>query len=143
MIKVVRAVFGTPAYEACLAIRMDVFVNEQNVPAEEELDAFDQSAIHVLALINDQPVGTARAVEKTSDYWKIGRVAVRTAYRQQGIGVALIRGIEAACPARHFALSAQTHALNFYKRLGYTAEGQEFMEAGISHILMHKDVGAR
>lgn len=142
MIEIIRAAVGTPAYEACLAIRVDVFVNEQNVPPEEELDTFDQSAIHILALVDGKPAGTARAVEKEAGRWKIGRVAVSTGYRQQGIGGALMRGIEAACPTSRFTLSAQTHALNFYKRLGYIAEGEAFMEAGIPHFLMHKDGAA-
>lgn len=143
MIEIIRAVVGTPAYEACLAIRMDVFVAEQNVPAQEELDVFDQSAIHVLALVDGKPAGTARAVEKASGSWKIGRVAVRPAYRQQGIGVALMQAIEAACPAQHYTLSAQTHALDFYKKLGYAAEGEEFLEAGIPHYLMSKAAAAQ
>lgn len=138
MIQLVQATPGTAAYEACLAIRMEVFVAEQNVPPEEELDEFDNVAVHILALLGKQPVGTARAVEKAPGVWKIGRVAVRAAHRQQGIGVALMQGIESACPARQFTLSAQTHALHFYERLGYVAQGPEFMEAGIPHRFMVK-----
>lgn len=138
MIRIIPAAFGTPAFASCLDIRMDVFVNEQNVPAEEELDEFDTAAIHILALVDDQAVGTARAVEKMQGLWKIGRVAVRAAYRGQGIGAALMRSIETACPANHFILSAQTHALRFYEQLGYKAEGAEFIDAGIAHRIMRK-----
>lgn len=138
MIQIVRADFGTSDFAACLAIRTEVFVNEQNVPVEEELDSFDAIALHILALVGGQPIGTARAVEKALGHWKIGRVAVRVSHRQQGIGAALMQAIESACHGSHFTLSAQTHALSFYKRLGYEAEGTEFFEAGIPHFLMHK-----
>lgn len=142
MIEIVRAALGTPDFEACMAIRMDVFVQEQNVPAAEERDALDITAVHVLALIEGQAVGTARAVEKNPGVWKIGRVAVRPQYRGLGVGQALMRGIEAACPASHFTLSAQTHALNFYEKIGYRAEGPIFLEAGILHRIMNKATSA-
>lgn len=121
-----------------MAIRMDVFVKEQNVPPEEEADALDRTAIHLLALVDGRPAGTARAVEKKPGLWKIGRVAVRCAYRRQGVGLALMHGIEAACPASYFTLSAQTHALKFYETLGYTAKGDVFLEAGLPHLVMNK-----
>lgn len=140
MIEVIQVAFGSAQFELCQNIRIDVFVEEQSVPVEEELDALDPLAIHVLALVNGKPVGTARAVEKDPALWKIGRVAVCATYRQQGIGVALMQGIELACPASHFTLSAQTHALKFYEKLGYVAVGPEFMEAGIPHFYMFKGV---
>lgn len=117
-----------------------MFVEEQRVPVEEELDTLDESATHVLALIDGKPVGTARAVEKTPGLWKIGRVAVCAPYRQQGVGVALMSGIEAACPTSRFTLSAQTHALKFYEKRGYIAVGDKFMEAGIPHFIMFKGI---
>ena len=138
MIKIVPALSGTSTFDACMAIRLDVFVNEQNVPREEELDTLDNTAIHILALVDGLPAGTARAVEKAPGLWKIGRVAVRAMYRKRGIGTALMREIEAACPARDFILSAQTQVLLFYERLGYVKAGPEFMEAGIPHYLMRK-----
>lgn len=142
MIEIVRAHFGTPDFAACLAIRTDVFVTEQNVPPEEELDSFDDTALHILARVDGQPVGTARAVEKVPGHWKIGRVAVRASYRQQGIGAALMQAIESACQGDHFTLNAQTHALRFYENLGYKAEGPVFLEAGILHVVMHKTASA-
>lgn len=142
MIEVVRAAFSTPEFDACLTIRMDVFVSEQKVPLEEERDAYDITAIHFLARINAQPVGTARAIEKEPGLWKIGRVAVCASYRQQGVGLALMKAIESTCPARQFILNAQTSALPFYERQGYMAEGPIFYDAGLAHRVMRKDVGA-
>lgn len=140
MIEITPVSFSSPQFESCLAIRIEVFVKEQDVPIEEELDALDSSALHVLALIDGKPVGTARAIEKQPGLWKIGRVAVCASYRQQGVGIALMHGIEGACPASRFTLSAQTHALKFYEKLGYVAEGAEFMDAGIPHFHMFKGV---
>lgn len=142
MIQIIRAIFGTAEFNACMAIRTDVFVKEQKVPPEEEADALDISAIHLLALVNLKPAGTARAVEKKPGLWKVGRVAVRPLYRQQGVGLALMHGIETACPASCFTLSAQTHALKFYENLGYKAEGNVFLEAGIPHLVMNKATSA-
>ena len=138
MIKIIPVAYGTTAFEDCMAIRLEVFVAEQNVPPEEELDEFDKTAIHLLALSDHHPVGTARAVEKAPGFWKIGRVAVRAPYRQLGVGSTLMHAIEAACPARQLTLSAQTHALKFYEKRGYVVEGPLFMEAGIPHCFMVK-----
>ena len=140
MIEVIQVSFGSAQFESCQTIRIEVFVEEQGVSIEEELDVLDSSALHVLALIDGKPVGTARAVEKQPGLWKIGRVAVCASYRQQGVGVTLMRGIESTCPTSHFTLSAQTHALKFYEKLGYVAKGAEFMEAGIPHFHMFKGV---
>ncbi|MBU6448136.1 MAG: GNAT family N-acetyltransferase [Rhodospirillales bacterium] len=138
MIEIVRAEHGSVELEACFAIRVAVFVDEQGVPLEEELDELDDTAMHFLALWNGTPAGTARAVEKTPGLRKIGRVAVRAAFRKFGIGKALMQGIEAECPGSTFMLDAQTYAIGFYQRLGYTAEGPEFLDAGIPHRLMRK-----
>lgn len=140
MIEVIRVHFDSVQFELCRNIRLKVFVGEQNVPTEEEFDELDQSAIHVLALFDGKPAGTARAVEKDQGFWKIGRVAVCASYRKQGVGVALMQGIELACQGAGFTLSAQIHALRFYKKLGYVSVGTEFMEAGIPHMRMVKGV---
>ena len=69
---------------------------------------------------------------------KIGRVAVLPAYRKSGVGAAVMRAVEAANPRATFVLDAQIHALPFYERLGYVAEGDQFQEAGIPHRRMKK-----
>ena len=138
MIEIIRALPGSDELAACFAIRMAVFVDEQKVPPEEELDALDAVAVHVLALWHGEPAGTARAVEKALGLRKIGRVAVAAPFRKYGIGKALMRGIEAHCTGCALVLEAQTHAIGFYEKLGYTAEGPEFLDAGIPHRLMRK-----
>lgn len=140
MAEILRALPGSPELEACFAIRMAVFVQEQKVPPEEELDALDATATHVLLRHEGQPAATARAVEKAPGVWKIGRVAVAAPFRKFGLGKAVMQGIEAACPARIFMLEAQTHAIGFYEALGYVAEGPVYLDAGIPHRLMRKVV---
>ncbi len=138
MIRVVRALPGSAELAACFAIRLAVFTGEQGVPAEQELDEFDDVALHILAMWNGEPAGTARAFEKTPSLQKIGRVAVLRAFRKYGIGAAVMRAIETECPGSGFVLDAQTQAMGFYEKLGYTAEGPEFLDAGILHRLMRK-----
>ena len=142
MIEIVRAMPGSDALEACFKLRLAVFVAEQNVPEEEELDELDAVAVHVLALYSGEPAGTARAVEKMPGVWKIGRVAVAAKFRKYGIGKAVMQGIETQLPGAAFVLDAQTHAIGFYEKLGYAAEGPEFMDAGIPHRLMRKAASA-
>ncbi|WP_406511958.1 GNAT family N-acetyltransferase [Streptomyces sp. NBC_00161] len=136
---------------ACFAVRTEVFVVEQSVPESIEYDAYDAVAVHVLAVAPDgEPLGTGRllygpaALGKTGGdltVGSLGRLAVRKAARGLGVGVALVRAIEAE--ARRLGLSAvdlgaQTHALGFYAGLGYVAYGPEFEDAGIPHRAMRR-----
>jgi predicted GNAT family N-acyltransferase len=138
VISVREVAYGSADFDACMALRIEVFVHEQNVPEEEERDELDPVARHFLAQQDGVPVGTLRLVGKSPDVTKITRVAVRRAARGQGIGVALMQAAEAAAATGILALDAQTHALRFYERLGYAPEGAEFMEAGIPHLHMTK-----
>ncbi|HEY9720972.1 MAG TPA: GNAT family N-acetyltransferase [Oscillatoriaceae cyanobacterium] len=127
-------------WQAAQAIRMAVFVAEQGVPAEEEMDAYDAEARHWLVLSDDTPIGTARALEKAGA-WKIGRVAVLAAHRGSGVGAELMRAIIAEAEqlgVPELMLDSQTHALGFYERLGFCAEGPEFLDAGIPHRRMRR-----
>lgn len=137
MLEVIRAT--TPADRArAVEIRMEVFVREQAVPAELEVDEYDDVARHWLVYQDGQPAGTARAVEREGD-WKIGRVAVRAARRGSGIGAAVMKAIaeEArAAGVKKLVLESQVHAIPFYERLGYVAEGPEYLDCGIPHRKM-------
>ncbi|MGW9439479.1 GNAT family N-acetyltransferase [Streptomyces sp. NPDC055607] len=147
----VREVLADADREACFAVRREVFVEEQGVPKELEYDAYDATAVHVLAVRADGlPLGTGRllhgadAAGKTggdASVGSLGRLAVAKAARGLGVGAALVRGIEDAARERGLAavdLHAQTHALGFYERLGYEAYGPEFPDAGIPHRAMRK-----
>ncbi|KOG08753.1 MULTISPECIES: GNAT family N-acetyltransferase [Streptomyces] len=137
--------------EACFAVRREVFVEEQGVPRELEYDAYDATAVHVLAVRADGlPLGTGRllhgadAVGKTggdASVGSLGRLAVAKAARGLGIGAALVLAVEDVARERGLTavdLHAQTHALGFYERLGYAAYGPEFPDAGMPHRAMRK-----
>ncbi|MGH6838809.1 MAG: GNAT family N-acetyltransferase [Methylocella sp.] len=139
---IVRTANTVDDINACFQIRDEVFVIEQNVPVTRERDEHDSAAIHFLVLDHGKPVGTARVVltDKGATA-KIGRVAIITSKRRNGIGKILMKAIEENLRPTHvtrFALDAQTHALQFYERLGYDAYGDEFMDAGIPHRHMTK-----
>ncbi len=118
-------------------IRFAVFVDEQNVPAEIELDEYDAACLHVLAREDGRAVGTGRLLPDGH----IGRMAVVKEWRGRGVGAAMLAVLIEAARARgdrEVALSAQTHALGFYRRFGFVNEGPEYMEAGIPHQGMRK-----
>ena len=122
---------------ACLALRRIVFIEEQGVSVEEEVDGLDPGATHLLATGEDgRPLGTARLLD-LGDTGKIGRVCVLPEARGTGLGAALIRAAVAEFrtrPAiRKVKLGAQTHALGFYEKLGFAAYGPEYLDAGIAH----------
>ncbi len=127
----------------CFAVRHTVFVGEQNVPVDLERDALDATAIHLLATHGDQPVGTARIVVK-GDTGKIGRVCVLRKQRGTGLGAALIRTaleiLRDTPGVTRAALGAQIDALGFYEKLGFTAYGDVFDDAGIEHRMMERRV---
>ena len=120
----------------CQALRRTVFIEEQNVPEADEVDGRDAGAVHLLATVDGRAVGTARLLV-SGDSGKIGRVCVLAEMRGKGIGARLIEAAVrefAANPAiGKVKLSAQISALPFYERLGFTAEGDEYLDAGIVH----------
>jgi predicted GNAT family N-acyltransferase len=121
-------------------LRFEVFVDEQGVPREIELDAEDDSAIHLAAIRDGEVVGTLRLLQHDGTA-KIGRVAVRATLRNSGIGRRLMNHGAAIASQKGFAeivLHAQVTVAGFYRRLGYVAEGDVFDEAGIPHIAMRK-----
>ena len=134
--------------EAVFAVRMTVFVEEQAVPPEEELDAYDVAAAHFLARLASDPdpsgiVGTARLIDKGHSVGKIGRVAVLRNHRGHGVGALLMRRVEQAARSTGYTeliLEAQCHALPFYEKLGYVAEGDIFLDCNIEHRLMRKSL---
>lgn len=125
-------------FEACYAIRKTVFVEEQAVPLELELDEYDDIATHFLLRDGDAPLATARLLDKHGRA-KIGRVAVLQEARGRGLGLLLMRAVLDEARRQGFSeavLDSQTYAIPFYERLGFVAEGEEFDDAGIPHYLM-------
>jgi len=115
------------------SIREAVFVQEQGVPLALEWDGLDSACIHLIAYVDEQTaVGTGRLLRDGH----IGRMAVLRPWRRRGIGSRLLQALIEIAQQRGMprcALNAQTHALAFYKRHGFVAEGSEFDDAGIAH----------
>ncbi|WP_207207258.1 GNAT family N-acetyltransferase [Xylanimonas protaetiae] len=146
----------TPAQLAeAFAVRTDVFVVEQQVPEELELDELDHAATttHVVArAASGEVVGTARLLTDPAHPGEVhvGRVAVRAAARGSGAGAALMRALEEVALAEHAGpggtvtvlLSAQVQAIGFYERLGYVVDGPVYLDAGIDHRDAAKVLGA-
>jgi predicted GNAT family N-acyltransferase len=132
------------ARPALRAVREAVFVREQNVPLELELDAErDPQCQHVLAFDADgEPIGTGRL---TPDR-RIGRMAVLSAWRGRGVGEALLEALVARARAlgwREVSLHSQASAIGFYARQGFLPFGPRFEEAGgIEHLAMYRLLGA-
>lgn len=120
------------------AVRLAVFVVEQDIPEEHEWDEFDAVSVHALA--EDRagvPIGCARLLPDGH----IGRVAVLSDWRGQGVGAALLKRLIEVAKARGDArvlLNAQTQAMPFYARFGFEPTGDEFIEAGIPHWTMER-----
>lgn len=142
----IRRVGGEEGIEAALAIRRAVFVREQGVPEERELDGRDGDAVHFLAYEGDEPIGTARlrpyrGEDGDQTVAKVERVAVRAQRRGEGIGRGLMDAIEAAAASEGYetvVLHAQVPVVSFYRQLGYETRGGAFEEAGIEHREMFK-----
>ncbi|MGW6913189.1 GNAT family N-acetyltransferase [Kitasatospora sp. NPDC054939] len=129
-------------------VRHEVFVVEQDVPEELEYDELDATSVHVLALAADgSPLGTGRLIHGaealkltgTEGRVLLGRLAVVRAARGTGLGAALVRALERAGREHggtELELHAQVQALGFYERLGYTAQGPVYQDAGIPHRTM-------
>jgi len=119
--------------QALRTIREQVFMQEQNVPEELEWDGEDEAACHLLAEdAAGNPIGTARMLADGH----IGRVAVLKQWRGHGVGMALMLTILKRAQKeghREVFLDAQVEAIGFYRKLGFTTEGETFLDAGIPH----------
>ena len=118
-------------------IRFTVFVEEQGVPLDIEMDAMDAHCLHAVAYRESAPVGTARLLPDGH----IGRMAVLKQWRGRGIGGRMLHALVEQARRRgerEVALSAQVHAVGFYRAHGFVEEGAEYLEAGIRHQAMRK-----
>ena len=128
------------------ALRIEVFVREQNVPIELELDDKDHSdnTVHIGYFHEDNLIGVARLIDMDKDVIHIGRVVIDKEYRGQGIGRELIIGCENIAQQilkrkTIIELSAQIQAENFYKSLGYNRINDKiYLDEGIEHVDMRK-----
>jgi len=116
-------------------IRTAVFIKEQNVPIELEWDEFDNDSTHILAYYNNKAVGTARLLKDGH----IGRMAVLKKYRNRNIGRNMLKyllQIAQKSSINSIELSAQEHAVEFYKKYGFSVTSNVYLDAGIPHYDM-------
>jgi predicted GNAT family N-acyltransferase len=135
----IREITEAADMECAFAIRREVFCHEQGVSAAEEFDGLDGDCRTYLVRRSNDAIGTARARPLEDGTVKIERMAVLKPHRGRGHGRALLQrmigdlrddGVETVI------LHAQCHAEEFYRRSGFVAGGEPFMEAGIDHIRM-------
>ena len=133
---------GLENLSICLALRRAVFVDEQGVDPAIDADGLDDACTQFLAWASGMPIGTAR-MRVVDGAAKAERVAVLDDFRGHGVGRVLMNVVEAGARAQGLhtvVVHAQAAAVPFYERLGYAASGAPFVEAGIQHVAMRKDV---
>ena len=134
----------TTTYTDALKIRKKVFVEEQKVPLELEIDELEDKTLHVVAYSNHTAVATARIYEKFPKIYKIQRVAVDSDVRGQHLGVQLMKEVERyilEAGGHTMVLDAQDYAMPFYEKLDFQITNSEgFMDAGIPHHSMKKEM---
>lgn len=123
-------------------VRKEVFVKEQHVPEEEEIDQFEDTSEHIVIYDGGQPVGAGRWRLKDG-HGKLERICVMKSHRSLGVGAIMMQALEKAAAAKgagSFILHAQTQAVPFYEKQGYrVTSGEEFLDAGIPHLEMIKE----
>lgn len=133
--------------ENAFSIRKQVFVEEQGVPLKDEFDEFDTlngECEHVLAYYDGKPIGTGR-VRILDGKGKLERICILEPSRKLGVGKKIINSLEEISSdkgLKQVKLHGQSHAKGFYEKLGYWPTSAEFMEDGIPHFLMIKNLSA-
>lgn len=124
------------------SIRRTVFVDEQNVPLEEEVDQFEKDSVHFVLYDQNKAVGAGR-YRVVDHYGKVERICILKSSRKGGAGKTLMNAIETYAlehQSTKLKLNAQIQAIPFYEKLGYKAVSEEFLDAGIPHRTMIKTV---
>lgn len=132
----VSRALGPEDLAICMALREEVFMREQGVPEAEEYDGLDETAVHLLARLDQAPAGTLR-LRRVGDAGKIERVCVRREMRRKGVATVLTRAALdelAHWPGlREARLSAQVQVVGLYEAFGFVARGPVYDDVGIPH----------
>ena len=140
----VRGARSQDEVAAALALRHLVFVVEQGVPTHLELDGRDGEAAHLVAIAGGRVVGTCRLLHAYEPgTTKLGRLAVERPARGRGVAGKLLGAAEEAARSAgdtRIVLDAQLDALGLYERTGYLGHGEVFLDAGLEHLRMAKDL---
>lgn len=131
-------------YKEALSIRKTVFVEEQMVDESLEIDELEDKTLHLVGYLDDTPCCTARLLKKEDSSIKVQRVAVLKEFRQKGIGHELMSEIEQIAQnvlgGTRLILDSQDHAIPFYTKSGFEVQGGGFLDAGIPHHFMQKEL---
>lgn len=131
-------------YNDALFVRKTVFVKEQQIPLEIEVDENEENAVHIV-LYNDseEPIAAGRYRVLDGGIAKAERICVLDSERGNGSGAKIMEALEKYASAqglKHVKLSAQAHAIPFYEKIGYHAISEEYLEQNIPHKMMKKDL---
>jgi predicted GNAT family N-acyltransferase len=140
---IVKLVETEEELAGAIGVRMRVFVAEQQIPPEEELDQADATATHAIALYRGRVIGAGRLVLLEDSTAQIGRMAVDQPYRRQGVGGRLLEYLEGEARAQGLQrcmLHAQEYVKGFYASHGYREHGEVFLEVDIPHVEMRKEL---
>ncbi len=144
----IRQIDPAERLDDAISVRREVFIDEQGVPEDREIDGKDAEATHFVAYDGEKPIGVARLRgddedSNTNDTAKIERVAVVESHRKEGTGRELMNVVEETASSAGYdeiVLHAQLPVVEFYTRLGYEATGDPFEDAGIPHRKMVKSL---
>lgn len=123
-------------------IRTNVFVKEQNVPLDLEIDGLDPESEHFVVYLDNNIIGCAR-IRKSKNFAKLERIAILKEHRNKGFGKQLTKFLIEYCKQKKFdeiRLHSQIYVSDFYKKLGFKTIGENFFEAGIEHIEMYMTI---
>lgn len=137
-----RCVNNVNELKVIFALRQEVFVKEQGVPIQDELDEFDSDSKHIACCYNGRIVGCGR-LYVDNKVAHLGRICVLKSFRGLGLGSSLCEYLcqmAIALSCKMIELNAQIQAIHFYQKMGFKTIGNEFMDAGIPHIRMIKTV---
>ncbi len=126
-------------YTDSLFIREEVFIKEQNIPKEIEIDNKENQATHYTGYNKDQPLTTLRVIKINDQTAKLQRIATLKEYRQNGYAEALIKFVLADLKDQGFRevlIGAQSYKIPYYEKIGFKVISEEFMEANIPHKKM-------
>ncbi len=138
----IQVVSTQKEFEDALHVRRVVFIEEQHVPEEEEIDQYEDECTHVVIYDQDQPIAAGR-LRELEGLAKMERICVLASHRKYGVGKLVMEKLESLAKSKgieKLKLNSQTHAEDFYKKLGYETISDIFMDAGIPHVTMIKHI---
>ena len=137
----IQIVGNQKEFDDVISIRKKVFIEEQNVPIDIEIDGLDDEAEHAIAYLDGEPIGCARI--RFNTYAKLERIAAMKDHRGKGFGRKITEFLIDYCKQKNvdeIRLHAQMYTADFYKKLGFLERGKTFFEADIKHIEMYMSI---